>query len=455
MRLRPRSIRGRLTLLSIVTMLLILIPLAAVVSTVISQMIADVMWQDTQQQAILVAAAVRGGYLPHVIVPTVPGVDLVQVVGRDKRVIAASAAARNKPPINMAWPTPDDPVQHLQTCSNGGPGCLRLTALRVDSRSDSPVVYAARHTTTVMSTGFVEAIVGGQAAVLVAFFGWISWKVTGRILQPVNAIRSELANITFSDLSNRIAEPAGDDEIARLIRTLNQTLLRLERATREQRRFVADASHELRTPLAGLRVKLEEGQMHPHDLDVNGLLDHTLGDVDRLQAILADLLLLAGLESHVRGVRQRVDLAELTRAELERRACRVPVRSSLADGVAVEGVPSQLSRVLINLLDNAQRHARHGIDVEVRRDQSDALLTVSDDGPGIPEADRERIFERFTRLDSARSRDHGGTGLGLAIANDVVHAHSGTILVGESAAGGARFEVRLPLAPQAVANSSH
>ncbi|GAA0971776.1 HAMP domain-containing sensor histidine kinase [Acrocarpospora macrocephala] len=443
--MRPRSIRGRLTLLSVVCALVILIPMAAVMSTVISQMFADVAWHDTQQQAILIAAAIRGGSLPHVVTPTVPGVDLVQVVAPDGRVLAASPAARNKPPISVARPAPNDPLLDLQTCSNAEPGCLRYSALRVDPRADSPIVLAARRTSTTLSTGFVDAIVAAQATVLVSCVAGLTWAVTGRILQPVNAIRSELAKITFSDLSHRIAEPAGDDEICRLIRTLNQTLLRLETATHQQRRFVADASHELRTPVAGLRVKLEEAQMHPRDIDVNGLVEHTLNDVLRLQAILADMLMLASLESSAERKRQRVDLAALTRAELKGRAHTPPIRSSLEDGVTVAGVPSQLSRMLTNLLDNAQRHARHVVDIEVHRDSDSALVTVCDDGPGIAEADRERIFERFTRLDTARSRGHGGTGLGLAIVSDVVHAHAGTILVGESVHGGSRFDVRFPL----------
>lgn len=424
--------------------LLILVPLAVAVSAVITQMIADVVWQDTQQQAITVATAVRAGGLTRVIAPIVPGVDLVQVVRPGRGVIAASPAATNKPPISTARPSPGEPLLDLQTCASSAPGCLRLSALRVDPGPDSPIVYAARRTATVMSTGFVDAVVGAQAVVLTACVGWISWTVTGRILRPVDEIRSKLAEITFNDLSHRLTEPQGDDEIARLTRTLNQTLLRLEHATHEQRRFVADASHELRTPLAGLRVKLEEGQLHPDDIDVHGLLDQTLDDVDRLQSILTDLLLLASLESGRARARQHVDLAGLMRAELKRRTDRLPIRSSLESGVTVEGAPDQLTRVLTNLLDNAQRHARHQVDLEVRRDGDDALMTVCDDGPGIPENDRERIFERFTRLDSARGRNHGGTGLGLAIARDIVQAHSGTIVAGAATDGGARFDVRLP-----------
>ncbi|MEU6716768.1 HAMP domain-containing sensor histidine kinase [Nonomuraea sp. NPDC046802] len=425
-------------------MVLVLIPMALVMSKTISEVIADVAWQDTQQQAVLVAAAVRAN-VPHVIKPSVPGVELVQVVSPGGQVLAASPGASSEPMAKL-MPPPDGSMENGQTCANPEPGCLRMTALRVDG-PDSPVVYAARRTTTLTSTTFVNSIVAAQAAVLTAAVGWLAWVVTGRILRPMEAVRSQLATITLNHLSDRIAEPEGDDEIAKLIHTLNQTLLRLERATYEQRRFVADASHELRTPLAGLRVKLEEAQIHPQGRDMDGLLIETLGDVERLQAIMGDLLMLAGLGSSASSVREKVDLADLTRAELGRRADRIPVRASLADGVTVEGASSQLARVLTNLLDNAQRHARQRVEVEVSRDGTQAIMAVCDDGPGIPEADRERVFERFTRLDTARSREHGGTGLGLAIASDIVRSHSGTIAVLDSAHGGACFVVRLPLAP--------
>ncbi|QFY09954.1 HAMP domain-containing protein [Nonomuraea phyllanthi] len=445
---RPRSIRGRLTMLGVVCTLLILVPMAVVMSQVISTVVADVAWQETQQQAVLVAAAVRAGVLPRVIKPSVPGVDLVQVVSPSGHVLASSATASSEPMVKLMRP-PGGAMENGQTCANPEPGCLRMTALRADG-SGSPVVYAARRTTTLTSTTFVNFIVAAQAAVLTVAVGWIAWEVTGRILRPVEAVRSQLAAITLNHLTDRIAEPEGDDEITKLIHTLNQTLLRLERATHEQRRFVADASHELRTPLAGLRLKLEEAQLHPHGRDVDGLLAETLGDVDRLQAIMADLLLLAGLESSASAVREKVDLAELIRTELGRRADRIPVRARLADGVIVEGVSSQLTRVLTNLLDNAQRHARERVEIEVHPDSEQAIMVVCDDGPGIPEADRERVFERFTRLDTARSRGHGGTGLGLALACDIVRSHSGTIAVLDSTYGGARFEVRLPLRPGAA-----
>jgi signal transduction histidine kinase len=176
------------------------------------------------------------------------------------------------------------------------------------------------------------------------------------------------------------------------------------------------------------------------------VLDRALGDVDRLQKIVTDLLYLAGVESASPGSQVRVELAALARAEVRHRADRPPARLLRADEVAVKADPGQLARALSNLLDNAQRYAEHAVEVEVCRDGEHALLVVSDDGAGIADDDRARVFERFTRLDSARSRDRGGTGLGLAIVDDVVRAHSGTIRVERSAGGGARFEIRLPLA---------
>ncbi|WP_062353895.1 sensor histidine kinase [Herbidospora yilanensis] len=214
-----------------------------------------------------------------------------------------------------------------------------------------------------------------------------------------------------------------------------------------QRRFTADASHELRTPLAGLRVQLEEAQLHPDETDLADLLRHALTDVDRLQAILTDLLSLARSESTPLTALEPVDLAELVEEEMARRIGDPhPTRLDLAPGVLVEAVPIQICRVLSNLLNNAQRHAAHDVTVGVRRTGDIAELSVTDDGPGVRPAEREHIFQPFTRLDSARSRDVGGTGLGLAIARDIARAHHGTLHVEDTIPKGARFVLRLPAA---------
>ncbi|PNG92820.1 sensor histidine kinase [Streptomyces malaysiensis] len=270
----------------------------------------------------------------------------------------------------------------------------------------------------------------------------VTWLVTRRALRPVEGIRREMATITAStDLSRRVPVPGSYDEVARLARTTNETLAALEASVERQRAFVADASHELRSPVASLRTQLEVGAAHPELLDLDGAVE----DVVRLQRLSADLLLLARLDAGERpSSGTPVALDALVREELAQRlGDRVPVRTEVAP-VAVPGSRGQLARVLGNLVDNAQRHAVGGVRVAVRAEGRWAVLEVADDGAGVPEGERERIFERFVRLDDARSRDDGGAGLGLAIARDVAVRHGGTLAVRAAPEGGALFELRLP-----------
>ncbi|MFD8226507.1 sensor histidine kinase [Streptomyces massasporeus] len=288
---------------------------------------------------------------------------------------------------------------------------------------------AVRTALTVMLIGF-PLLLGVVAAV--------TWLVTRRALRPVEGIRREMAAITRSeDLARRVPEPDTHDEIARLASTTNETLAALETSVERQRRFVADASHELRSPIASLRTQLEVAAAHPELLDLDGAVEDTV----RLQRLAADLLLLARLDAGERPGDAKIDLAGLAREAAEGRT-GVTVD---AEPVEVAGSRGQLGRVLANLLDNAQRHARSDVTVSVRREGDRAVVGVADDGDGVPEDDRERIFERFVRLDAARSRDDGGAGLGLAIARDVAVRHGGTLTAGRGPAGGALFELRLPL----------
>ncbi|WP_406258813.1 sensor histidine kinase [Streptomyces nigra] len=284
--------------------------------------------------------------------------------------------------------------------------------------------------TTAMLIGF---------PLLLAVVAGATWLVTRRALSPVEGIRREMAAITASeDLARRVPVPATHDEVARLALTTNETLAALESSVERQRRFVADASHELRSPIASLRTQLEVGAAHPELLDLDGAVTDTV----RLQTLAADLLLLARLDAGERLGDARFDLGALAREHAEGRA-GVTVT---ADEVPVAGSRAQVGRVLTNLLDNARRHARSAVTVGVRAEGEWAVVAVADDGDGVPEADRERIFERFVRLDEARSRDDGGAGLGLAIARDVAVRHGGTLTVGRAPAGGALFELRLPRA---------
>ncbi|MFF0159455.1 sensor histidine kinase [Streptomyces sp. NPDC005263] len=289
---------------------------------------------------------------------------------------------------------------------------------------------AVRTALTVMLVGF---------PLLLAVAAAVTWLVTRRALRPVEGIRGEMAAITASeDLARRVPVPDTHDEVARLARTTNETLAALESSVERQRRFVADASHELRSPIASLRTQLEVGAAHPELLDVAGAVEDTV----RLQRLAADLLLLARLDAGERPTADaRLDLAALAREEADG---RTGVTVEAPEGVTVVGSRGQVGRLLTNLLDNAGRHARSAVRVTVRRAGDWAVVEVADDGDGVPEGDRERIFERFVRLDAARSRDDGGAGLGLAIARDVAVRHGGTLTVGDAPAGGAQFELRLP-----------
>ncbi|MEW2403251.1 HAMP domain-containing sensor histidine kinase [Streptomyces sp. NPDC046862] len=275
---------------------------------------------------------------------------------------------------------------------------------------------------------------------LLVTVGGATYVVTRRALRPVEGIRAEMAAITASeDLSRRVPEPDTHDEIARLASTTNETLAALETSVERQRRFVADASHELRSPIASLRTQLEVGAAHPELLDVEGAVEDTV----RLQRLAADLLLLARLDAGERPQDARFDLAKLVREEA---GGRDRVHLDGVDAVEVTGSRSQLARVLGNLLDNARRHAHDRVDVTLRTDGAWAVLQVADDGSGVPPEERERIFERFVRLDESRSRDDGGAGLGLAIARDIAVRHGGTLGVGEAPGGGALFGLRVPRA---------
>lgn len=292
-----------------------------------------------------------------------------------------------------------------------------------------------------VSTALTSMLIGFP--VLLAVIALVTWLVTRRALRPVDAIRSEMAAITASeDLARRVPEPDTHDEIARLATTTNETLAALQSSVERQRRFVADASHELRSPIASLRTQLEVGAAHPELLDVDGAVEDTV----RLQELAADLLLLARLDAGEKPGGGHVDLAALAREELSQRTRdRADVRMDLKN-VEVTGSRSQLARVLGNLVNNAQRHARTHVTVTTRADGAWAVLEVSDDGDGVPEGERDRIFERFVRLDDARTRDDGGAGLGLAIARDVAARHGGTLMVKEAPGGGALFELRVPAA---------
>ncbi len=326
-----------------------------------------------------------------------------------------------------------------------GPQPFRVAALPVTLPGGQPAtVYAGAslETTDSAVADARQAMLIGLSPLLVVVAA-VTWLVTRRALRPVEAIRAQLAEIMDGDLSRRVPEPRSRDEIARLAKTTNATLAALEQSAERQRQFIADAAHELRSPIASLRTQLEVAQAHPDLLELDGLIDDTI----RLEHLAADLLLLARLDAGEQPRSERVDLTALVRDELAHRVGdRVTVDVAAPDeATMVTGSRTQLARVLGNLVDNAQRHAASTVLATVGRGADGRIvLSVADDGPGVPQADRDRIFQRFVRLDDARTRDEGGAGLGLAIVRDVVERHGGAIHVTDGAPGGACFVVTLP-----------
>ncbi|MEV7727614.1 HAMP domain-containing sensor histidine kinase [Streptomyces sp. NPDC087917] len=377
------------------------------------------------------------------------GVDLVLVRDAAGRTVAASGGPQDVPGPGTLAPGPGQDSRSVVLPPARPDGERRVV---VAVAAPGPPGGHDPHTVYAMTVlGDVDdataAIAGGLLAgapPLIAFAAALARWVTGHALRPVTAIRTELAAVTASRLDRRVPDPGGADEIARLARTVNDTLDRLERSDARQRQFTADASHELRNPLAAVRSRLEVAlAMERPDRES---VAAALADTERLQRIAADLLLLARLDG---GPEPRpaepVDLALVAAEDAARRpAARAALRLDASAPVPAYGDPARLERALANLVDNALRHARSRIGVRAVAEDGWAVLEVTDDGPGIPPADRDRIFERFVRLDADRGRGSGGTGLGLAIAREIARAHGGDVRAREAPGGGALLELRIP-----------
>ncbi|MFG2006686.1 sensor histidine kinase [Spirillospora sp. NPDC048911] len=373
----------------------------------------------------------------------------VVAAGEDLSAISGSAAAEQDDDAPKRGMVSDDVGHSTGSATvDGETAGYRFASLQVTTpRGETLTVNAGTDLATAReAVGTVTKAMLAGLPLLLAVVAGVTWLVTRRALRPVAAIRTELAEITASsDLTRRVPVPSSRDEVAGLARTTNETLAALERSVERQRGFVADASHELRNPIAALRTELEVAAAHPELLDLDGLTE----EVVRLQRLAADLLLLARLDAGERGVTPKpIVLAGLLREEAGRRraADRFPIGIEVEAGPLVLGSRDRLARALGNLLDNAQRHASSEVNITLREENDRwAVMDITDDGPGVPPDDRERIFERFVRLDDARSRDDGGAGLGLAIARELLGVEGGTLTVEAAPRGGAIFRIRLPL----------
>jgi signal transduction histidine kinase len=362
----------------------------------------------------------------------------VQFVADDGRVLGAGTAAAGRPSFV-------DPAQatdgQIVTRTDPELGELRVLA-RALPANDSATMVLARSSANVtevqqtLTRLLVVLVVAGSAAL-----GVLIWVVVGRALRPVDEMRRRVDELDNDDLTGRLERPRTGDELDALADTLNRLLDRLDEGVAREHQFVADASHELRSPIAAMRALLETESTDP-DLIVLTRAD-ALARLTQLQD-LADQLL--ELESTGSGPFGPVDLDELVIGQARQLARRTAlhVDASAVSGGQVFGSERDLARVVENLSGNAARYATRRIEFGLRETGAAVELTVADDGPGVPEEDRLRVFERFATLDDARSPADGGTGLGLAIVAAVVIAHRGMVEVDDRPGGGARFRVTLP-----------
>jgi signal transduction histidine kinase len=448
-RRRLGTVRTRTTLAASLVVGVTLVVGAVALAVALRRVLVRNLDSTARAQAGDVAALAGQGALPAAL--AAPGEEdaLVQVVDASGRVVSSSANLHGQSPIATFRPPPGRPqVRTISRLPIGDYPTFRVAGLTTSSAGGPVTVYAASSLEQVEETlTAVRRILVGGLPVLLGVIGVTTWLLVGRALHPVEAIRAEVADISAHDLGRRVPVPAVADEIGRLAGTMNQMLDRLQSSADRQRRFAADASHELQSPLASSRAHLEVALAHPDDAPWASVATDLLEENHRMERLVRDLLFLArGDEGDLDSHRRPVDLDDVVSFEVGRLrpGAEVVIDASGVVAAEVSGHADQLHRVVRNLLENAVDHARSRVTIELRGTGAEVELVVADDGPGVPVPDRDRVFDRFTRLDDARSRQTGGAGLGLAIAREVVEAHGGRVRVEDGP--GARFVVRLPAA---------
>lgn len=463
LRAARRTVRGRTATGAMLVVGLALLITAVTLVAELDKLMTDEVAKATQLRAVdaageAVKAVTTTGQIPTELTVTDPDDEFEQILDLNGVVLRSSANVAGLP----AQGGPDEHGRKITGPLPEKPPVL-VSSYTVDTKL-GPIVVLIGHSldAVVDTTQTVALLLVIGLPLLLPVVGVTTWILTGRALAPVEAIRAEVDAISSAVLERRVSEPAEDDEIARLARTMNGMLARLELSAARQRGFVADASHELRSPIAAIRQHAEVTLADPTRYPASELGRRVLVEALRVQRLIEDLLLLAKADERSLEARSEpVDLDDLVFEEAAR------LRLSITNGNAagerstsigrtqrvdtaavsagrVDGNPDALRRLLRNLTDNATRHAAQQVSLGLAERGDRVLLTIEDDGPGIAASDRERVLERFVRLDAARARDDGGSGLGLAIVAELARAHHAELRIGDGSLGGARVEVDFP-----------
>ena len=437
-----RTIRFRITALAVLLSAVVLVGVSVVMTMMLRAQLTDNLDEGLNQRAGTIAAVVVADG-----VPSLPSGDedlLVQVVDQTGSVLGASTNLRGAAAITSLQPG-------LRTVVRvpGRTEAFRVLVRQINSGPQPrTLIVGINHDDVTDPLAILRRMLSAAVPAVIVILGALTWWLTGRTLGPVEKMRIELAEITGTNLGRRVVEPATGDEVDRLAHTMNETLDRLEDSIRRQQRFVGDASHELRGPLTRIRSELEVDLATGEPNDPSATERSVLRETIDLQHLVDDLLQLARSDDGLAEMTfELIDLDDIVLREARRLRERGRVTVVLRDVTAAQtyGDSSQLARAIRNLFDNAERHAASTVNVDLTEVDGHVRLTVDDDGNGVPIEHRHTIFERFTRLDDARTRDGGGAGLGLAIVRDIIQRHHGTVALDDGPS--TRFVICLPLVP--------
>ena len=325
------------------------------------------------------------------------------------------------------------------------PGTAQLILVGAGTESADDAV--ARLILVMLLTGPLALIAAGAGG----------WFLARRALAPLAEMTATAAEIGINRLDERVPVPEGGDELAALAVTLNKMLARLEEGVDDKRRLVADASHELQTPLAVMRTELDVSLGSPNlGAEAIEVLESAREETDRMTRIVRNLLTLARFdEGTIQLLLKPINLGALAHDAAEslkmlgrERGVDITVEG---DDIVVLADPEYIRLVVVNLIENAVKHSGEGTTVHVLLETAgdEVRLSITDTGPGIPEEDQPHVFDRFYRVDRARSKKSGGSGLGLAISREIVEAHDGRVELKSKLGTGSTFRIILPVVPPA------
>lgn len=447
-RRHTRSLRVRTTAVAVVVVGIALVIGGATLVVLLRNSLTTQVRTTAELRAVDVAGLLESGTPPDRLAVKDEESLIIQVLDGSNTVVASSENIAGEGALADLQPGRSTVISSTPV---GDDHSFLLVSVAARAPSGRYRVLVGRSTAVVTeSTNLVVALLTGGLPLLLVLVGWTTWRVVGRTLAPVEAIRREVDEISALELHRRVPESSSDDEIARLAGTMNRMLDRLEASHQQQHQFVSDASHELRSPVASIRQNAEVAIAHPGQTSVEELADVVLAEGLRIERLVEDLLLLARADERTLGLNRRpVDLDDLVFDEAARLRSMTTLRIDVSGVSAgrIDGDRAHLARALRNLGDNAARHARSAVRFTLHERGDWVHLSVDDDGDGVGAGDRTAIFDRFVRLDEARARDHGGSGLGLAIVAEIVSSHGGSVEVRDGSLGGAQFEIVLPASP--------